>query len=151
MKTKLLSLLFFLLTAAVAPAQDIRQLTAEEKAAHVKNVKGILGMWKTNTTEIGIVEPQLKPKQAELEKIYNGLFGKAEWEFLADGKWGLKTDTDGKETIEQGTYTVNAQFLTLYVSGKTYRCLMKVEDDGKIIIHFPITDKSIFGIQLAKL
>lgn len=151
MKTKLLAILSLLLITASGQAQDLRQFTPEEKTTHVKNTKGILGDWKTNTTEIGIVEPQLKPKQAELEKIYKGLLGKAEWGFLADGKWGLKTFNDGKEAIEQGTYTITAQFLTLYLGGKTYRCLMKVEDDSIVIIHFPITDKSIFGIQLAKL
>ena len=28
---------------------------------------------------------------------------------------------------------------------------MKVKDDGKLIIHFPITDKSVYGLQLEKM
>lgn len=139
------------LCATTIKAQDLRQFSTEEKATHAKNIKGIIGMWKTNTTEIGIVEPQLKPKQTELENIYNGIFGKAQWEFATDMNFAIKTIAEGKETIEKGTYTINAQFLTLYLSGKTHRCKMKVEDDGKVVIHFPITEKSIFGIQLAKL
>ncbi len=143
--------LAFVLTTAILNAQDLRQFSPEEKATHTKNIKGILGMWKTNTTEIGIVEPQLKPKQTELENIYNGIFGKAQWEFAADMNFAIKTITEGKETIEKGTYTINAQFLTLYLSGKTHRCLIKVETDGKVIIHFPMTEKSVFGVQLARL
>ncbi len=148
MKTIITGILLLLISTL--QAQDLRQFSAEEKITHTKNTKGIIGMWKTNTTEIGIVEPQLKPKQAELENIYNGLFAKAQWEFATDMNFAIKVITEGKETIEKGTYTINAQFLTLYLSGKTHRCRMKVEDDGKVIIHFPITEKSIFGIQLAK-
>jgi hypothetical protein len=148
---KTITTIFLLLLITRLQAQDLRQFTGEEKITHSKNTKGIIGIWKTGVTEIGIAEPQLKPKQAELENIYNGLFGKAQWEFATDMNFAIKTFTNSKETIEKGTYTINAQFLTLYLSGKTHRCLMKVEDDGKVIIHFPITDKSVFGIQLVKL
>ena len=48
-------------------AQDSREGTPEEKAAHAKNVKGIMGAWKTTGTEINIVEPELKAKQADVE------------------------------------------------------------------------------------
>jgi hypothetical protein len=131
-------------------AQDLRQFTPEEKATHTKNVTGIMGKWKTTETAIKIVEDALKPKQAELEKVYGGLFTKSEWDFVNTGKCSLTTFGQGTPAPEQGTFTVTAQFLTLYLSGKTYRCLMKIEDDGKLIIHFPITTQSIYALQLEK-
>lgn len=130
-------------------AQDSREGTPEEKAAHAKNVKGIMGAWKTTGTEINIVEPELKAKQADVEAVYKKLFAEAMWEFAPNGQFALVTS--GSQTEEKGTFTVTAQFLTLYLSGKTYRCLMKVKDDGKLIIHFPITDKSVYGLQLEKM
>ena len=130
-------------------AQDSREGTPAEKAAHAKNVMGIIGSWKTTATEIRIVEPELKAKQAEVEAVYKKLFGTALWEFAPDGQFALVTS--GSDVEEKGNFTVTAQFLTLYLGGKTYRCLMKVEDNGKLIIHFPITDKSVYGLQLEKM
>jgi hypothetical protein len=132
-------------------AQDSRQFTAEEKATHAKNVTGIMAKWKTTETAIKIIEDVLKPKQAELEKVYGSLFNKSEWEFVNTGKFNLTTFGQAKPAQEQGDFTVTAQFLTLYLSGKTYRCLMKMEDDGKMIIHFPIGGQSIYALQLEKV
>jgi hypothetical protein len=149
MKKYLIAVTVLLTSSFYVFAQQGREGTAEEKAAHAKNVKGIMGSWKTIATEIKIAEPELKAKQADVEKIYKNLFGSALWEFAPDGQFALVTS--GSQTEEKGTFLVTAQFLTLYLTGKTYRCLMKVEDDGKVIIHFPITEKSIYAIQLEKL
>lgn len=138
------------LLAINCPAQDARQFTAEEKATHNKNVIGIMAKWKTTETAIKIVEEALKPKQAELENIYGGLFKKSEWEFVNTGKFSLTTFGQAKPEKEQGDFTLTAQFLTLYLGGKTYRCLMKMENDGKMIIHFPIGGQSIYALQLEK-
>jgi len=142
--------LFIICSQTKLVAQENRAFTAEEKAAHAKNVKGIMGKW--NTTEIAfkIVEAELETKQAEIEKIYNGLFKNSEWEFIDNGNFSITTINDDKQSTEKGTFTLNAQFLTLYLTGKTYRCLMKIEDDGKLIIHFPIAGQSITGLQLEK-
>jgi Lipocalin-like domain len=150
MKRFLILLLLVPISAVCLNAQENRAFTAEEKAVHVKNVKGIMGKW--NTTEIAfkIVEAELKTKQADIEKIYNGLFKNSKWEFIDNGNFSITTIIDDKQSTEKGTFTLNARFLTLYLTGKTYRCLMKIEDDGKIIIHFPIAGQSITGLQLEK-
>lgn len=142
--------LFIICSQTKLIAQENRAFTAEEKAVHAKNVKGIMGKW--NTTEIAfkIVEAELKTKQAEIEKIYNGLFKNSKWEFIDNGNFSITTINEDKQSTEKGTFTLNAQFLTLYLTGKTYRCLMKIEDDGKLIIHFPIAGQSITGLQLEK-
>lgn len=150
MRYLLSSLLLLLLTDLSLQAQEARQFTAEEKATHTRNSTAILSKWKTIHTAIQIEEDALKPKQAELENIYNGLFNQSVWEFTNTGKCTLTTFSKGNPTTEEGTFTVNAQFLTLYIGGKTYRCLMKIEEDGKMIIHFPITVKSIYALQLEK-
>ncbi len=149
MKIFFIAVISFLALSMAATAQQEREGAAAEKAAHAKNVKGIMGQWKTITTEIRIVEPELKAKQAEVENIYKQLFGTALWEFAPNGQFALVAGNSQAE--EKGNFTITAQFLTLYLGGKTYRCLMKVEDDGKVIIHFPITEKSVYGIQLQKL
>jgi hypothetical protein len=142
-------LVFFLFTASLA-AQDQRAFTAEEKATHTKNITTIMGKWKTTLTAINILDDALKPKQAELEKVYGDLFAQSAWEFINTGSFLLTTNTNNKTAPEKGTFTVTAQFLTLYLDGKTIRCLMKIEDDGKLIIHVPIAGKSIYALQLEK-
>lgn len=150
MRCFVLFFLFMICSQTKLVAQENRAFTAEEKAVHAKNVKGIMGKW--NTTEIAfkIVEAELKTKQAEIEKIYNGLFKNSKWEFIDNGNFTITAINDDKQSTEKGTFTLNAQFLTLYLTGKTYRCLMKIEDDGKLIIHFPIAGQSITGLQLEK-
>lgn len=150
MRCFVLFFLFMICSQTKLVAQENRAFTAEEKAVHAKNVKGIMGKW--NTTEIAfkIVEAELKTKQAEIEKIYNGLFKNSKWEFIDNGNFSITTINDDKQSTEKGTFTLNAQFLTLYLTGKTYRCLMKIEDDGKLIIHFPIAGQSVTGLQLEK-
>jgi hypothetical protein len=147
---KKLFTLLLLLSVMQVQAQERREPTAEEKATHNKNVTGIMGRWVTIETAIKIVEPELKPKQEELDKVYKALFAKSNWEFINTGKFALTTVTDGKPSSEKGDFTITAQFLTLYLSGKTYRCLMKIEEDGKLVIHFPIAGQSIFALQLEK-
>ena len=149
MKKYFIALVVILSSAVSVFAQDSREGTPQEKATHAKNVKGIMGSWKTTATEIKIVEPELKAKQADVEAVYKKLFGTALWEFAPNGQFALVTS--GSDVEEKGTFLITAQFLTLYLTGKTYRCLMKVEDDGKLIIHFPITEKSVYGLQLQKL
>lgn len=150
MRFTIFTALVLLLFTVSLSAQDQRAFTAEEKATHTKNITTIMGKWKTTLTAISIVEDALKPKQAELEKAYGELFAQSSWEFQQTGSFLLSTKSNSNAAPDKGTFTITAQFLTLYIDGKTIRCLMKIEDDGKLIIHFPIAGKSIYALQLEK-
>ncbi len=150
MKKLLLASAIVLATSTSLFAQESREGTPEEKAAHAKNVKGIMAKWKTTGTEIEIVEDQLKPKKQEVEKLYNGLFNNAEWEFKTDGSFTLTNLVDGKSSTDKGTFTVVANKLTLYLSGNTLHCLMQMKADGNMIVAIMITEKSKFGMMMEK-
>jgi Lipocalin-like domain len=146
----------FITTAAlclfsfIASAQESRDGTPQEKAEHAKNVKGIMGKWKTTGTETEIVEEQLKPKKQEVENLYNGLFNNADWEFKPDGNFVLTNLVEGKSSTEKGTFTVVANKLTLYLSGNTLHCVMQMKADGNMVIAISITEKSRFGMEMKK-
>jgi hypothetical protein len=150
MKKVLLATALLLTTSVSLFAQDSREGTPEEKAAHAKNVKGIMGKWKTTGTETEIVEEQLKPKKQEVEKLYNGLFNNAEWEFKTDGWFTLTNLVDGKSSTDKGTFTVVANKLTMYLSGNTLHCLMQMKPDGNMVVAVMITEKSKFGMLMEK-
>jgi hypothetical protein len=142
--------ILFLFTIS-ASAQESRQGTAQEKIEHAKNVKGIMGKWKTTGTETEIVEEQLKPKKQDVENLYNGLFNNATWEFKTDGWFTVTNLVDGKASSDKGTFTIVANKLTLYISGKTLHCLMQMKADGNMVIAIMITEKSKFGMLMEKL
>lgn len=131
-------------------AQDAREGTPEEKAAHAQNVKGIMGKWKTNGTETEIVEDQLKPKKQEVEQLYKNIFDNAAWEFKTDGSFTITNNIDGKSSTDKGTFTIVANKLTLYMSGNTLHCLMKMKAEGTMVVAIMITEKSKFGMLLTK-
>lgn len=148
---KILIATAIMLTASLSLlAQESREGTPAEKAAHAKNVKGIMGKWKTTGTEIEIVEEQLKPKKQEVEKLYNGLFNNAQWEFMPNGNFTVTNLVDGKSSADNGTFTVVANKLTLYLSGNTLHCLMQMKADGNMIVAIMITEKSKFGMIMTK-
>ena len=136
--------------SVTATAQESREGSPQEKVAHAKNVKGIMGKWKTTSTETEIVEDQLKPKKQEVEKLYNGLFNNAEWEFKTDGWFTLTNLVDGKSSTDKGTFTVVANKLTMYLSGNTLHCLMQMKPDGNMVVAVMITEKSKFGMLMEK-
>lgn len=146
----ILSIAVFMLVVTTANAQESREGTAQEKAEHAKNVKGIMGKWKTTGTETEIVEEQLKPKKQEVEKLYNGLFNNATWEFKTDGWFTVTNLVDGKSSTDKGTFTVVANKLTLYLSGNTLHCLMQMKPDGNMVVAVMITEKSKFGMLMEK-
>lgn len=150
MKKILITATILLVTFASVQAQESREGTPEEKAAHAKNVKGIMGKWKTTGTETEIVEDQLKPKKQEVENLYNGLFNNATWEFKTDGWFTVTNLVDGKPSTDKGTFTVVANKLTMYLSGNTLHCLMQMKEDGKMVIAILITEKSKFGMLMDK-
>jgi hypothetical protein len=150
MKKVLLAIAIMLASSINLFAQESREGTPEEKVAHAKNVKGIMGNWKTAGTEVEIVEEQLKPKKQEVENLYNGLFNNAEWEFKTDGWFTVTNLVDGKSSTDKGTFTVVANKLTMYLSGNTLHCLMQMKADGNMIIAIMITEKSKFGMLMEK-
>jgi hypothetical protein len=150
MKKVLLATAVMLASSINLFAQESREGTPEEKVAHAKNVKGIMGNWKTAGTEVEIVEEQLKPKKQEVENLYNGLFNNAEWEFKTDGWFTVTNLVDGKSSTDKGTFTVVANKLTMYLSGNTLHCLMQMKADGNMIIAIMITEKSKFGMLMEK-
>ena len=111
MRILLLVFLFFVSSKVTLIAQERRAFTDEEKALHTKNVKGIMGKWNTTELAFKIVEAELKPKQAELEKIYNGLFKNSKWEFIDNGNFSITTLNNEKQTTEKGTFTLTQQLL----------------------------------------
>jgi hypothetical protein len=141
MKKLLLACAFMFASTICIFAQESREASPEAKAAHATNVKGIMSKWKTIGTETEIVEDQLKPKKQELEKVYNGLFNNAEWEFKPDGWFTLTNLVDGKSSTDKGTFTIVANKLTLYISGKTLHCLMQMKPDGNMVMAIQITEK----------
>ncbi|MBP6430304.1 MAG: hypothetical protein KA319_00880 [Ferruginibacter sp.] len=141
---------FMLIATTTANAQERREGTPQEKAEHAKNVKGIMGKWKTTGTETEIVEEQLKPKKQEVENLYKGLFNNATWEFKTDGWFTVTNLVDGKSSTDKGTFTVVANKLTLYLSGNTLHCLMQMKEDGTMVIAIMITEKSKFGMLMTK-
>lgn len=150
MKKIVITAVILLATFASVQAQESREGTPEEKAAHAKNVKGIMAKWKTTGTEVEIVEEQLKPKKQEVEKLYNDLFNNAVWEFNPNGWFTVTNLVDGKPSTDKGTFTVVANKLTMYLSGNTLHCLMQMKADGNMVIAIMITEKSKFGMLMEK-
>jgi uncharacterized protein (UPF0335 family) len=150
MKIKLIITTVLVAASLSIFAQESREGTAQEKAEHAKNVKGIMGKWKTTGTETEIVEEQLKPKKQEVENLYNGLFNNAEWEFKTDGWFTVTNLVEGKSSTDKGTFTIVANKLTMYLSGNTLHCLMQMKADGNMVIAISITEKSRFGMEMKR-
>jgi uncharacterized protein (UPF0335 family) len=150
MKIKLIITTVLVAASLSIFAQESREGTAQEKAEHAKNIKGIMGKWKTTGTETEIVEEQLKPKKQEVENLYNGLFNNAEWEFKTDGWFTVTNLVEGKSSTDKGTFTIVANKLTMYLSGNTLHCLMQMKADGNMVIAISITEKSRFGMEMKR-
>jgi hypothetical protein len=134
-----------------ASAQENRGGTAEENALHAKNVTGIMGKWKVIETAVKVVEPELIPKKEQFEKIYKETFGETTWEFLKTGTLNISKTVNGKLETSKESFTVTAQFISIYLKSTQNKGLMKIEDDGKLTIQLFITAKSFLGIQFEKI